>query len=60
MFQRLVNEFLDSERMLIATIAQHGGGLIAEVKRRSDVRIYTLTAQNRDSVAESILLEMTA
>jgi nucleoside-triphosphatase len=56
-FQRLVKQVLDSERMLIATIAQHGAGLIAEIKSRSDVRIYSLTTQNRDALAEIILAE---
>jgi nucleoside-triphosphatase len=57
-FQRLVKEILESDRLLIATIAQHGGGLIAEVKRREDVRIYTLTGQNRDRMLETILAEI--
>jgi nucleoside-triphosphatase len=57
-FQALVRDILDSDRMLIATIAQHGGGLIAEIKRREDVRIYTLTAQNRDRILKTILAEI--
>ena len=57
-FQRRVKEVLDSDRMLIATIAQHGSGLIAEIKSRKDVRIYTLTAQNRDRILQTILAEI--
>ena len=57
-FLRLVKEVLDSDRKLIATIAQHGSGLIAEVKSREDVRIYTLTGQNRDRMLETILAEI--
>jgi nucleoside-triphosphatase THEP1 len=45
-------------RKLIATTAQHGGGLIAEIKSREDVRIYTLTTQNRDRMLETILAEI--
>jgi nucleoside-triphosphatase len=56
-FQRLVKEVLNSERLLIATIAQHGAGLIAEIKSRKDVRIYSLTTQNRGAMAEIILAE---
>jgi nucleoside-triphosphatase len=56
-FQGLVRELLDSDRMLIATIAQHGGGLIAEIKSRNDVRIYSFTTQHRDAIAEIILAE---
>jgi len=57
-FQRRVKEVLDSDRMLIATIAQHGGGLIAEIKSRKDLRIYTLTVQNRERILETILAEI--
>ncbi len=53
-FQRQVRAVLDSDRMVIATIAQHGGGLIAEIKNRADVRIYPLTTQNRDRMFETI------
>ena len=54
-FQRMVRQFLDSDRMLIATVAWYGGGLIADIKNRTDVLIYTLTAQNRDRMPETIL-----
>ncbi|HWR92353.1 MAG TPA: nucleoside-triphosphatase, partial [Desulfobacterales bacterium] len=49
-FQGMVKQLLDSERMIIATIAQYGGGLIAEIKSRKDVQIYALTPQNRDAM----------
>jgi nucleoside-triphosphatase len=54
-FQKMIREILASERLLIATIAQHGGGLTAEIKRRDDVRIFTLTPQNRDAMLKTIL-----
>jgi nucleoside-triphosphatase len=57
-FQEMVRSLLDSDRRLIATITQHGGGLIAEMKRRKDVRIYTLTAQNRVRMGETLLAEI--
>jgi nucleoside-triphosphatase len=57
-FQRLVKDVLDSDRKLIATIAQHGGGLIAEIKSRNDVRVYTLTAQNRHKILETIIAQV--
>jgi nucleoside-triphosphatase len=57
-FQAMVKKRLDSDRMIIATIAQHGGGLIAEIKRREDVRIYALTPQNRDGMLEIISAEV--
>jgi nucleoside-triphosphatase len=57
-FREMVSALLDSDRRLIATIAQHGGGLIEKIKSRKDVRIYTLTAQNRGRLFESILSEI--
>ena len=57
-FQHMIREILGSERLLIATIAQHGGGLIEEIKRRKDVRIYTLTPQNREVLLKTILAEV--
>jgi nucleoside-triphosphatase len=57
-FQEMVSAFLDSDRRLVATIAQHGGGLIEKIKSRKDVRIYTLTAQNRGRLSETISSEI--
>jgi nucleoside-triphosphatase len=57
-FRSQVLRVLDSGPRLIATIAQHGGGLMAEVKSRKDARIYTLTDQNRDRIFEAVLAEI--
>lgn len=38
-FKRLVVEILDSKKLVIATIALIGNGLIAEVKRKKDVKM---------------------
>ena len=56
-FQRLLIELLDSEKWVIATIAFQGTGLIDEVKRRDDVKIYEITEKNRDSLISLILDE---
>ncbi len=49
-FKEIVKRLLDSDRMMFATSAQHGGGLIAEIKSRRNVRIYTRTPYNRDGM----------
>ncbi|MEW5995442.1 MAG: NTPase [Candidatus Zixiibacteriota bacterium] len=54
-FQNLIGKLLDSPRLLIATIARHGGGVIAETKRRSDVMTYEVTRSNRNTLAETIV-----
>lgn len=57
-FKRILNEILDSEKGLIATIAMKGGGLIAEVKGRKDIRLFTITSGNRNSLLSEILKEL--
>ncbi len=54
-FLALINELLDSEKTLIATVALVGGGIISDVKRRRDTRILQVTAANRDSLAAEIV-----
>lgn len=49
-FVDLVRELLDGEKMLIATVALRGSGLIAEVKERPDVRLFEMTFKNRDAL----------
>jgi len=58
-FKKLLIEVLDSEKGLIATIAFKGSGLIAAVKERKDVKLFTMTKSNRDSLLYEILGEIT-
>ncbi|MFH2055023.1 MAG: nucleoside-triphosphatase, partial [bacterium] len=53
-FRRQVADLLDSEALLIATIALRGSGFIAQVKRRADCQLYQLTATNRDKLLAEI------
>ena len=53
-FQRWIRQVFDSPKPIVATIAQRGGGLIAELKKRSDVRVFTITRDNHDEVFEEI------
>lgn len=55
-FKRLIKEILNSEKILIVTIALKGGGLIEEMKRRDDIRLFEITEKNRDSLLSEILL----
>jgi len=54
-FKRVLEEILDSEKWVIATIALKGSGLIAEIKKRQDVRLFEITQRNRDSLLREIL-----
>ena len=57
-FKKILEEILDSEKRVVATIALKGGGLIAGVKERDDVKIFEITKKNRDSLFLEILKEM--
>lgn len=54
-FKELLEEILSSEKRLIATIALKGGGLIAEIKKRPDVKLLEMTRGKRDSLVSEIL-----
>ena len=60
-FNKMISRIFDSQTPLIATIAQKGGGLIAELKKRPDVQLFKLTRENQDDVFRkicSVLLEL--
>ncbi len=54
-FTKLIRALLDSEKFFIATIALKGEGLIAEVKRRPDIKLYEITRDNRNDLLQRIL-----
>jgi nucleoside-triphosphatase THEP1 len=49
---------LDSEKEVIATIALKGSGLIEEIKKRHDIKLFELTKSNRDALLPDILKEV--
>ncbi len=57
-FIRLLKEILNSEKVVIATISLKGDGLIAETKRRDNIRLFEITKNNRDSLLSEILKEI--
>ena len=54
-FKGLLEGVLNSDKILVATIALKGGGIISEIKRRPDVRLFEITAANRDDVISEVL-----
>jgi len=50
-----MRRILDGRVPLIATVAQRGAGFIAEVKRREDCELLTLTRANRDAMPQQLL-----
>jgi nucleoside-triphosphatase len=54
-FRKLVGEILESDWILIATVALKGEGLIRQVKERRDILLSTLRPDNRDQLLGEIL-----
>ncbi len=47
-FSKTIVDLLNMERPLVATIAEKGTGLISDIKKREDVRIFEVNEHNRD------------
>ncbi len=47
-FSKLIMDLLKANKPLVATIPEKGAGLISEIKKRDDVRIFDLTPDNRE------------
>ncbi|MCK4574687.1 MAG: NTPase, partial [candidate division Zixibacteria bacterium] len=54
-FRQLVTKALDSDRVVIATVAEKGGSFIEEVKKRPDISLIQLTSRNRDQLVDDVL-----
>ena len=54
-FAEIIRAVFDSDSRLVATIALKGGGFIAELKKRHDVRLFELTHQNQDSLFKRLV-----
>jgi nucleoside-triphosphatase THEP1 len=53
-FVAAVPRLLDGAVPAVLTVAQQGPGLIAQVKARADVRLVTVTEDNRDGLSEEL------
>lgn len=51
----LIRNALASETPVVASVAQRGGGFIAEVKARWDVRLLNMDWDNRDQLLPQVL-----
>ena len=53
-FTKILRAVFDSDSRLVATIALKGGGFIAQLKSRPDVKLFELTHQNQDKLFKQI------
>ncbi len=49
-FRALVDELMRADRVVVATIAEKGGGIISTVKRSPGALLYEITRGNRDAI----------
>lgn len=54
LFVRTIVRILDSDKTMIASISEKGGGIIQKIKARQDVHIVEISIRNRDSMGERI------
>jgi len=54
-FVDATRRLVESGRPLVATVAERGGGFIAEVKRRRDVEMWTVTQATREALPDRIV-----
>jgi nucleoside-triphosphatase len=54
-FVAAMRDLLRGKIPVVATVARRGGGFIAEVKRREDCELWTLTRANRDVLPFEII-----
>lgn len=54
-FRSGVRRLLDTDRLVVATVAQHGAGFIAEVKEHPDAAVWEVTRSNREVLPERVI-----
>ena len=54
-FVTAMRALLDGRTPVVATIARRGTGFIAEVKRRQDAELWTISRATRDALPEAIV-----
>ncbi|MEW6215881.1 MAG: nucleoside-triphosphatase, partial [Nitrospirota bacterium] len=53
-FCRLIEELLNSNRVVIAIIALKSSGIIEGIKRRDDVKLFEITEKNRGELLKTL------
>lgn len=54
-FNRLLKRILEQERPVIAAVSGKGKGVIEEIKKRTDIELYVMTENNRNSLLPEIV-----
>jgi nucleoside-triphosphatase len=59
-FISIIREILSSSKILLASIALKGSGLIAEIKKREDIELFELRKDNRNSLRADVMANIHA
>lgn len=54
-FHTLIRNVLDTNKLLLASIALQGKGFIQEIKQRPDVHLLKVTRNNREHLVAAVL-----
>jgi nucleoside-triphosphatase len=54
-FRSLVRESFNSDKQVLASIPIRGDGIIREIKKRPDIRLFEVTHDNRDYLPDAIM-----
>jgi nucleoside-triphosphatase len=57
-FSRLIVDLLHSGKPVVATIPEKGTGMISEIKKRNDIRLIEITADNHELVLKELTMEI--
>ena len=58
LFRHLVRQVLDSDNVVLASIALKGGGFTESIKKRDDVQLFELVESRREALVEGIVREI--
>ena len=57
-FIAAMRTLLNTDKVVVATVAETGAGFIAEVKRHTDVEVWHVTVANRDSLPAQVIARL--
>jgi len=58
LFRHLVRQVLDSDKMVLATVALKGDGFIERIKKREDIQLIELVESRREILVEEMVREI--
>lgn len=57
-FGKLIDELLDSELPVIASIPDKGTGAISDIKKRDDIKLIDLLPENKEQIQKTLTMEL--